>query len=43
VAILADVESLAALLFIESNTHESWHNEFKELYKLIRGRDQMRS
>jgi acetolactate synthase-1/2/3 large subunit len=36
VAILADVkESLAALLpFIESNTHESWHNEFKELYKI---------
>jgi acetolactate synthase-1/2/3 large subunit len=36
VAILADVkESLAALLpFIENNTHESWHNEFKELYKI---------
>lgn len=36
VAVLADVkESLAALLpFIESKTHESWHNEFKELYKI---------
>ena len=36
VAILADVkESLAALLpLIESKTHESWHNEFKEKYKI---------
>jgi len=36
VAVLADVkESLEALLpFIESKTHESWHNEFKELYKV---------
>ncbi|MBP6181703.1 biosynthetic-type acetolactate synthase large subunit [Flavobacterium sp.] len=36
VAVLADVkESLTALLpFIESNTHESWHNEFKEMYKI---------
>lgn len=36
VAVLADVkESLAALLpFIESKTHEYWHNEFKELYKI---------
>jgi acetolactate synthase-1/2/3 large subunit len=36
VAVLADVkESLTALLpFIESKTHESWHNEFKELYKI---------
>ncbi|TDE03793.1 biosynthetic-type acetolactate synthase large subunit [Flavobacterium hiemivividum] len=36
VAVLADVkESLTALLpFIESKTHESWHNEFKELYKV---------
>ncbi|MFE3867750.1 biosynthetic-type acetolactate synthase large subunit [Flavobacterium sp. LS2P90] len=36
VAVLADVkESLTALLpFIESRTHESWHNEFKELYKI---------
>lgn len=36
VAVLADVkESLAALLpFIESKTHESWHNEFKEKYQI---------
>ena len=36
VAVLADVkESLIALLpFIESKSHESWHNEFKELYKI---------
>lgn len=36
VAVLADLkESLTALLpFIENNTHESWHNEFKELYKI---------
>ncbi len=36
IAILADVkESLTALLpFIESKTHESWHNEFKEKYKI---------
>jgi acetolactate synthase-1/2/3 large subunit len=36
VAVLADVkESLTALLpFIENKTHESWHNEFKELYKI---------
>ena len=36
VAVLADIkESLTALLpFIESNSHESWHNEFKELYKV---------
>ena len=36
VAVLADVkEALAALLpFIENNAHESWHNEFKELYKI---------
>ncbi|TDD74892.1 biosynthetic-type acetolactate synthase large subunit [Flavobacterium caseinilyticum] len=36
VAVLADVkESLTALLpFIESKTHESWHNKFKELYKI---------
>jgi acetolactate synthase-1/2/3 large subunit len=36
VAVLADVkESLTALLpFIESKTHESWHNEFKEKYKI---------
>ncbi|MBG6111334.1 acetolactate synthase-1/2/3 large subunit [Flavobacterium sp. CG_23.5] len=36
VAVLADVkESLTALLpLIESKTHESWHNEFKELYKI---------
>lgn len=36
VAVLADVkESLAALLpLIESKTHEAWHNEFKEKYKI---------
>jgi acetolactate synthase-1/2/3 large subunit len=36
VAVLADVkESLTALLpLIESKTHESWHNEFKEKYKI---------
>jgi len=36
VAVLADVkESLQALIpFIESKTHESWHNEFKEKYKI---------
>lgn len=36
VAVLADVkESLTALLpFIESKTHDSWHNEFKEMYKI---------
>jgi acetolactate synthase-1/2/3 large subunit len=36
VAVLADVkESLQALLpLIESKTHESWHNEFKEKYKI---------
>ncbi|MFV5703377.1 biosynthetic-type acetolactate synthase large subunit [Flavobacterium sp. XS2P12] len=36
VAVLADVkESLTALLpLIKSNTHESWHNEFKEMYKI---------
>ena len=36
VAVLADVkEALTALLpFIESKTHESWHNEFKEMYKI---------
>ncbi|MFV8375883.1 biosynthetic-type acetolactate synthase large subunit [Flavobacterium sp. LB1P62] len=36
VAVLADVkESLTALLpFIKNNTHESWHNEFKEMYKI---------
>jgi acetolactate synthase-1/2/3 large subunit len=36
VAVLADVkESLAALLpLIESKSHESWHNEFKELYQV---------
>ncbi|MFE3848515.1 biosynthetic-type acetolactate synthase large subunit [Flavobacterium sp. LB3P45] len=36
VAVLADVkESLTTLLpFIKSNTHESWHNEFKEMYKI---------
>jgi acetolactate synthase-1/2/3 large subunit len=36
VAVLADVkESLTALLpLIENRTHESWHNEFKELYKV---------
>ncbi|HEY4617983.1 MAG TPA: biosynthetic-type acetolactate synthase large subunit [Flavobacterium sp.] len=36
VAVLADVkESISALLpLIESKKHESWHNEFKELYKI---------
>ncbi|TDD94872.1 biosynthetic-type acetolactate synthase large subunit [Flavobacterium cellulosilyticum] len=36
VAVLADVkESLQALLpLIESKSHESWHNEFKEKYKI---------
>ncbi|SEF94344.1 biosynthetic-type acetolactate synthase large subunit [Flavobacterium urumqiense] len=36
VAVLADLkESLTALLpFIESNTHESWHNEFKAKYEI---------
>lgn len=36
VAVLADVkESLTALLpLIESKSHESWHNEFKELYQI---------
>jgi acetolactate synthase-1/2/3 large subunit len=36
VAVLADVkESLSALLpFIENNSHESWHNKFKELYEI---------
>ncbi|RBN51437.1 biosynthetic-type acetolactate synthase large subunit [Flavobacterium psychrolimnae] len=36
VAVLADVkESLTALLpLIESNSHESWHNEFKEKYEI---------
>ncbi|RTZ05724.1 biosynthetic-type acetolactate synthase large subunit [Flavobacterium sp. GSP6] len=36
VAVLADVkESLTALLpFIENNTHESWHNKFKEKYEI---------
>lgn len=36
VAVLADVkESITALLpLIESKTHESWHNEFKELYQV---------
>ncbi|MFV8372070.1 biosynthetic-type acetolactate synthase large subunit [Flavobacterium sp. LB2P74] len=36
VAVLADLkESLTALLpLIESNTHESWHNEFKEKYEI---------
>jgi acetolactate synthase I/II/III large subunit len=36
VAVLADVkESLTALLpLIKNNTHESWHNEFKEMYKI---------
>jgi acetolactate synthase I/II/III large subunit len=35
-AVLADVkESLKALIpLIESKTHESWHNEFKEYYKI---------
>lgn len=36
VAVLADVkESLQALIpLIESKTHEAWHNEFKEKYKI---------
>lgn len=36
VAVLANVkESLQALIpLIESKTHESWHNEFKEYYKI---------
>jgi acetolactate synthase-1/2/3 large subunit len=36
VAVLADVkESLTALLpLIENKTHDSWHNEFKEKYKI---------
>lgn len=36
VAVLADLkESLAALLpLIESNSHESWHDEFKEKYEI---------
>lgn len=36
VAVLADVkESLTALLpLIESNSHESWHNKFKEKYEI---------
>ncbi|UFH34872.1 biosynthetic-type acetolactate synthase large subunit [Flavobacterium acetivorans] len=36
VAVLADVkEALTALLpFIEEKKHESWHNEFKEKYKI---------
>jgi acetolactate synthase-1/2/3 large subunit len=36
VAVLADVkESLTALLpLIEGKTHEAWHNEFKEKYKI---------
>ncbi|MFV8344605.1 biosynthetic-type acetolactate synthase large subunit [Flavobacterium sp. ZB4P13] len=36
VAVLADLkESLTALIpLIENNTHESWHNEFKEKYKI---------
>lgn len=36
VAVLADLkESLTALLpLIESNTHESWHNEFKAKYEV---------
>jgi acetolactate synthase-1/2/3 large subunit len=36
VAVLADIkESLTALLpFIENNSHESWHNEFKEKYQI---------
>ncbi|MCL6462851.1 MAG: biosynthetic-type acetolactate synthase large subunit [Flavobacterium micromati] len=36
VAVLADLkESLTALIpLIESKTHESWHNEFKEKYKI---------
>jgi acetolactate synthase-1/2/3 large subunit len=36
VAVLADVkESLSALIpLIESKTHESWHNQFKEKYEI---------
>ncbi len=36
VAVLADVkESLQALIpLIDNKTHESWHNEFKEYYKI---------
>ena len=36
VAVLADLkESLTALIpLIENKTHESWHNEFKEKYKI---------
>lgn len=36
VAVLADVkDSLTALLpFIESKSHDSWHNEFKEKYEI---------
>ena len=36
VAVLGDVkETLAALLpLVDSKTHESWHNEFKEKYKI---------
>ena len=36
VAVLADLkESLTALLpLIKNNTHESWHNEFKEKYEI---------
>nr|WP_315175275.1 biosynthetic-type acetolactate synthase large subunit [uncultured Flavobacterium sp.] len=36
VAVLGDVkESLAALLpLVETRTHEAWHNEFKEKYKI---------
>ena len=36
IAVLADVkESLKALIpLIESKTHESWHNKFKEKYKI---------
>ncbi|OCB78830.1 biosynthetic-type acetolactate synthase large subunit [Flavobacterium crassostreae] len=36
VAVLADVkESLAAILpLVEKKAHNSWHNEFKELYKI---------
>lgn len=36
VAVLADVkESLAALMpLVNKNTHEAWHNEFKEKYRI---------
>ncbi|OOV26471.1 acetolactate synthase, large subunit, biosynthetic type [Flavobacterium sp. LM5] len=36
VAVLADVkESLAALIpLVNKNTHEAWHNEFKEKYRI---------